>query len=344
MRRPATARTTRPPRTSITGRTIIPAHYPSPALADPAAATAAGWFYEAWPWWARAGGRLAVAAVLVYLLVAVALFVFQRRLVFPAGTSSSPLTAAEYAGGRDLRDVTAATADGLELRGWLAVAPGGPADPGERRLVVYLHGNGGDRRIRLGEADALNAAGWDVLLAEYRGYGENFGSPSEVGLHADAAAWWAALTDAGYRPDRTVIAGTSLGGGVAVRLAADLCDADAPPAGLLLRSTFDGLANAAAARFPWLPVRALLRDPFDSAALAGRVTCPVLQAHGTADTIVPLALGVRLHAAFPERSECGAAKRWLAVPGAGHNALRREGGAALADAEAAWLQACEVGS
>ena len=307
-------------------------------MADPAtAAAASGWFYEAWPWWARSGGKLAVVAVLVYLLIAVTLFVLQRRLVFPAGTSSFPLKAAGYADGRDLRDVTATTADGLTLRGWLAVAPGGPAAPGERRLVLYLHGNGGDRRIRLGEADALSAAGWDVLLAEYRGYGENPGSPTEPGLHADAAAWWDAVTTAGYRPRRTVVAGTSLGGGVAVRLAADLCDAGTPPAGLLLRSTFDGLTNAAAARFPWLPVRALLRDPFDSAALAGRVTCPVFQAHGTADTIVPLALGERLHASFPERSAGGAPKRWLAVPGAGHNALRREGGTMFAGAEREFL-------
>ena len=307
-------------------------------MADPAtAAAASGWFYESWPWWARSGGKLAVVAALVYLLVAVALFVLQRRLVFPAGTSSFPLKAAGYADGRDLRDLTATTVDGLELHGWLAVAPGGPDAAADRRLVLYLHGNGGDRRVRLGEADALNAAGWDVLLAEYRGYGENPGSPSEAGLHADAAAWWAALIDAGYRPGRSVVAGTSLGGGVAVRLAADLCAAGTPPAGLLLRSTFDGLASAAAARFPWLPVSALLRDPFDSAALAGRVTCPVFQAHGTADGIVPLALGERLHAAFPERSAGGAAKRWLAVPGAGHNALRREGGAAFAAAEREFL-------
>ena len=95
-------------------------------MADATAAPA--WFYEAWPWWARAGGKTLIVLGLTYVLVAAALFVLQRRLVFPAGRSDSPLTAAAFAGGRDLRDVTARTADGLTLRGWLARAPGGPAD------------------------------------------------------------------------------------------------------------------------------------------------------------------------------------------------------------------------
>ena len=307
-------------------------------MADPttAAAASAGWF-AAWPWWARASGKLVVVAVLAYLLVALALFVLQRKLVFPAGRSAAPLRAVDFADGRDLRDVRTTTADGVRLRGWLGRAAGGPGGASGRKLVLYLHGNGGDRRIRLGELDALTDRGWDVLLAEYRGYGENPGDPTEAGLHADARGWWDAAVAAGYPADRVVIAGTSLGGGAAVRLAADLCDAGTPPAGLILRSTFDSLTNAAAGRFPWLPVGLLLRDRFDSAAVAGRVCCPVFQAHGTADAIVPLALGERLHAALPETSADGAPKRWLVVPGAGHNALRWEGGRQFADAERAFL-------
>ncbi len=304
----------------------------------PAAAALAA-RYAAWPWWARASGKSLAVVMLTYLLVAAALYMLQRRMVFPAGRSDARLAAAGFANGRDLRDVTATTADGLTLHGWLARAPGGPADAAPRRAVLYLHGNGGDRRIRLGETDALNALGWDVLLFDYRGYGENPGSPSEAGLRRDGRAFWAATLGLGYRPERIVIAGVSLGGGVATPLAAELCEAGTPPAGLLLRSTFDSLANAAADRFPWLPVRLLLKDPFDSAAVAGRVTCPVFQAHGTADPIVPLPLGRRLHAAFPDRSADGTAKRWLPIEGAGHNAVRSEGGVRFAEAERAFLEA-----
>ena len=291
----------------------------------------------AWPWWARSGVKLLAVLVLTYLLVAALLYVLQRRLIYPAGRSEARLTAAAYAGGRALSDVTATTSDGLTLHGWLAAAPGGAAGAANRRVVLYLHGNGGDRRIRLGEADALNAAGWDVLLFDYRGYGENPGSPSETGLRRDGRAFWAAAGELGYRPERTVIVGTSLGGGVAVRLTAELSDAGTPPAGLILRSTFDSLTNAAADRFPWLPVGLLLKDRYDSAAVAGRVTCPVFQAHGTADRIVPLRLGERLHAALPARSADGMPKRWLAIAGGRHNGLRFDGGRAFAAAERAFL-------
>ena len=295
--------------------------------------------FAAWPWWARAGGKLLLVLALTYLFVAVLLYVLQRRMVFPAGVSASPLSAAQFAGGLDLRDVTATTGDGLSLHGWLGRASGGPSDVAHRNLVLYLHGNGGDRRIRLGEIDALNARGWDVLLFDYRGYGENPGSPSEIGLKEDGRAFWRAARDLGYEPHRIVVQGVSLGGGVAVPLVAERCAAGEPPAGLMLRSTFDSLANAASNRFPWLPVRALLKDPFDSAAVAEGVTCPVFQAHGTADRIVPLPLGRRLHAAFPADSADGTAKRLLVIEGANHNGLRFQGGAAYGTAEREFLNA-----
>ena len=68
------------------------------------------------------------------------------------------------------------------------------------------------------------------------------------------------------------------------------------------------------------------------------MTCPVFQSHGTADRIVPLRLGEALHARFPAASAGGAAKRWHVVAGGSHNGLRREGGAAFAAAEAAFLR------
>lgn len=289
--------------------------------------------------WARVGVKVAVTLLVAYLLVAAAVYLLQRRLIFPAGRSDARLTAAQYNESGRLSDVTAKTADGLTLHGWLSRASSGPADAPERRAVLYLHGNGGDRRIRLGEMEALNRAGFDVLLFDYRGYGENPGAPSEAGLRRDAAAFWQATSDLGYRPDRVVIAGTSLGGGVATPLAADLCDAGTPPAGLLLRSTFDSMTAAASDKFPWLPVGLLLRDRFESVAAAPRITCPVFQAHGTSDRIVPLPLGERLHAAFPEAAADGTPKRWLALPGVTHNGLRVQGGREYAAAERAFLDA-----
>ena len=149
---------------------------------------------------------------------------------------------------------------------------------------------------------------------------DNPGRPSEAGLHADARAIWKFATDQyGIAPDRLVLFGSSLGGGVAVRLAADVSRAGTPPAGLILRSTFSSMTDAAAFHYPWLPVRLVLIDRYASVAVMPKVTCPVLQIHGSRDRIIPLELGRRLFNAIPERSAGGIARRFVELPTAGHN-------------------------
>jgi len=121
------------------------------------------------------------------------------------------------------------------------------------------------------------------------------------------------------KPSNVVLLGESLGGGVATRLAAEVCAAGPPPGGLILRSTFSSLADVAAHHFWWLPVRMLLVDRFPSAERIASVTCPVLVIHGTADTIVPLDYGRRLFDAAPQTSSQSVAKTFAALRGAGHN-------------------------
>ena len=118
---------------------------------------------------------------------------------------------------------------------------------------------------------------------------------------------------------RIILYGESLGGGVAVRLAADLSQAGPAPAGLVLRSTFPSLVEAGEYHYPFLPVRFALIDRFDSAGRIADVTCPILQLHGVRDVIMPIKLGRRLFAAAPERSSTGTAKQLVELRNAGHN-------------------------
>ena len=111
----------------------------------------------------------------------------------------------------------------------------------------------------------------------------------------------------------------SLGGGVATRLAQDLSQRMTPPSGLILRSTFSSLTDAAANHFSWIPVRWLLIDRFPSEQRIRDVTCPVLQFHGRRDAIVPIKLGQKLFAAAPETSSNGLPKRFVELPRADHN-------------------------
>lgn len=221
------------------------------------------------------------------------------------------------------------TDDQLDLRGWLVLADGQSAATREecdrelasgRRLVLYFSGNGANRRYRVAEFRVLTSLGVDVINFDYRGYGDNLGSPSEERIAADARAIWDYVTrDRKVEPGRIILYGESLGGAVAVRLAAERCEADRPPAGVILRSTFSSLVDAGAHHYPWLPVRLALVDRFNSIERVPQLTCPILQIHGTRDSIMPIELGRKLFEAAPEQSSSGIAKKFVELSGAGHN-------------------------
>lgn len=202
-------------------------------------------------------------------------------------------------------DADIASTDGVTLHGWYApvVAP--------RAVVLMLHGNGGNISGMADELRAMQRLNVAALALDYRGYGKSTGSPSERGVLADARAARAWLAKrAGVGEQEIVLWGFSMGGGVAVDLAAE-----DGARGLVLQSTFTSLPDAAAMHYPWLPVRWLMRNRLDSAKKIARYRGPLLQSHGTADAIIPFELGRRLHALANEP------KRFLEIPDGDHNDL-----------------------
>ena len=242
----------------------------------------------------RVGRGLLVLALTVGMVVAL-LWALQRQLIYFPDPTPVPRAAAVIAGARD---VTLHTADGLELGAWFV-----PADPREDlgMAVLLAPGNGGNRAGRAGLADELSRRGLAVLAMDYRGYGGNPGSPSEDGLAADADAAVEALEALGYAPHRTIYFGESLGSAVVAAL-----HTRHPPAAMVLRSPFTDLADVGRHHYPWLPVRALLRDRFPVVEhlVAGDV--PVTVIYGRRDSVVPPALSGRVAdqaAALAERVE-----------------------------------------
>lgn len=216
-----------------------------------------------------------------------------------------------------VRAVQLKTDDGLTLNGWHLLAG---ESSSTRPLALFFSGNGGNRAYRTAETSLLTNAGADVLLFDYRGYGDNPGSPTEQGLANDARAVWRFATQERHvAPERIFLYGESLGGAVGTRLAAELCAAGTPPAGLVLRSTFSTLADVAQHFYPLVPVKMFLQERYDSIEQIPHVTCPILVLHGTHDTIVPCGLARKLFAAAPAAAADGTPKQFIDLVHADHN-------------------------
>lgn len=238
-----------------------------------------------------------LAVILVYPGLVLVLYLMQRSLLYvPAATRLLPAEA----GLPQAREVVLDTSDGERLIAWYV--PPSDAKP----LIIYLHGNAEILAWRVERHLELIADGTGLLALSYRGYAGSTGSPTEEGLHRDADAAHA-FAAARMPPERIVAWGHSLGTGVAVRLAAKHRIGK-----LILEAPYTSTADIAAMRFPFVPVRLLMKDQFRSDLRIGRVTAPVLVMHGVCDGVIPIAFGERLFALV--RSP----KRFVRFAGAGH--------------------------
>lgn len=225
----------------------------------------------------------------------------ERRLVYyPAG----PETGDWQPSGLEFEDAWFEAADGTRLHGWFL-----PCER-PRGVVLFAHGNAGNLTLRTGFLRKLRERHDVAVMAfDYRGYGKSEGRPSESGLLQDARAarrWLARRTGVGERD--VILIGRSLGGGVAVDLAAR----DGARA-LVLINTFTSLPDVARRLLPVVPVTLVMSDRYDSISKIADYSGPLLVAHGDADGLVPYELGRRLFDAAP------GPKRFVTIAGGDHN-------------------------
>lgn len=163
--------------------------------------------------------------------------------------------------------------------------------------VLYLHGNSATiaSRMNIHHYERLRALGLNVMAPEYRGFGGVPGDPSESGLVEDARRAYDSLRRRKQvAPDRIIIYGWSLGSAVAVSLASQVDEA-----AVVLEGAPASIVDIGAQRYPFFPVRWLIRNPFESIARISRIGSPLLSLHSPEDTIIPIAEGRRLFEAAP---------------------------------------------
>jgi len=223
---------------------------------------------------------------------------FERFIYYP----ESRLEATPAIFGMRFEDARFAAADGVRLHGWYV--------PGRRgETLVWFHGNAGNISHRLDNLRLLHElVGVNVLIFDYRGYGQSDGEPSEAGLYVDAQAARAYLRERGdVDSGRIVYFGRSLGSAVAI----DLAVTD-PPYGLILETPFTSVRDMSA-QLMLGPLSAVVPSMFDNLAKVGAIRCPKLFIHGDTDELVPYEQGRQLYeAAQPP-------KAFFTIRGAGHN-------------------------
>lgn len=191
----------------------------------------------------------------------------------------------------EYEDVTFESTDGTKLHAWYL------PHPRPRAFVLYAHGNAGNLTHRARAMQQLrDQHDLSIMIFDYRGYGRSEGVPDEEGILQDARAArnWLSQRE-GISESQIVLFGRSLGGGVAVDLAADQ-----PPRGLVLISTFSSLPDVGGHAISWLPVRTLMRYQLNSQEKIENYRGPLLQCHGDADRVIPIEIGRKLFDAANE--------------------------------------------
>ena len=180
-------------------------------------------------------------------------------------------------------------ADSIYLHGWYVPSVR------ERGVVLFCHGNGGNISHRLDTIQILNRLGFTVFIFDYRGYGKSNGTPTEEGTYLDAMAAWNYLREIkGIPAEKIIVQGRSLGGAIAVWLAAN-----SEPAALIVESSFTSAVDVAKTMPPFNLFSWVITYKYSAVDHIKDVKCPILVIHSRDDRLIPFELGRNLYSAAP---------------------------------------------
>ena len=220
-------------------------------------------------------------ASIFYIVLVLILYLFQRRLLFHP---EKRLYRPKYYGLAEMQSITLSTRDKIPITAWLKHGD---------TIMIYFHGNRGhigDRSEKL----KLFAERMGLLAISYRGFGSSEGIPTEEGLYADARAAMHYILEQ-YPLENIVLYGESLGSGVAVQMATEF-----KVGAVILEAPYTSVVSRGAAKYPYIPVKHIMKDRFDSISKMSKISSPLLIMHGEKDEVIPVEDGRALLSAANE--------------------------------------------
>ena len=225
--------------------------------------------------------KLILIIFIFYLLILAMLFFFQRNLLY------HPLEN-NYYGDKltvPVDKVRIKTEDNIELLGWYH-----KKSVENIKTILFLHGNAGSLENRIHKINHFKNMNINFLIISWRGFSGNKGSPTEQGLYKDARSALNWLKNKGIKIEDIILYGESLGTGVVVEIAQNNNFS-----GIILESPFTSMVDAAKNKYPFFPIRFLLKDRYESEKKIKNIKSPILIMHGEIDKIVPLWMGKRMY-------------------------------------------------
>ncbi len=239
----------------------------------------------------------AFGLVCVYILLAVSVFFYQKRLIH------IPFTVyMETPEGRGIpfeSVVLKQQSDKATLNGWLIEVPN------SEFTVLLFGGNAGNMSYMIDTIELFYKLGHSVFIYDYRGYGSSTGKLTESAMYDDVRLVWEYLTETKQvSPNSIIVFGRSLGTAMASWAATEF-----DPAALIMESGFTSLADMGKIYYRWLPTNFMLRFRYDNLSRISFVRCPTLYIHSPEDELIPYAHAERLYAATTSE------KRFLTISG-----------------------------
>lgn len=247
--------------------------------------------------------KILVGMALFYVSILAFMFFFQTKFIFHA----NPLPENhryDFAG--KFEEITIPSFDKTKLNGVLFHADN------PKGLVFFLHGNSGNIQGWSSIADIYTSRGYDIFILDYRGFGKSLGEvETEEQVYRDLDAAYDLLSGR-YKEQNTIVAGFSIGTGLAAYLAAKH-----HPKKLMLQAPYYNLTEMTRHRFPFVPTF-LLRFRFPTSEYIQKANCPIWIFHGTADNVIPVEQGKDLSELLKKGD------RFVEIPGLGHRYFNQD--------------------